>query len=42
MPKGTERLRFTPGPMHTDADLDHLMDALTSLWKHCALARAVA
>ena len=42
VPKGTERLRFTPGPMHSDADLDHLMGALTGLWKHCALARAVA
>ena len=42
VPKGTERLRFTPGPMHSDADLDHLMGALTALWKHCALARAVA
>jgi 5-aminolevulinate synthase len=42
VPKGTERLRFTPGPMHTDADLDHLVNALAALWKHCALARAVA
>jgi 5-aminolevulinate synthase len=42
VPKGTERLRFTPSPMHTDADLDHLVGALTALWKHCALARAVA
>jgi 5-aminolevulinate synthase len=42
VPKGTERLRFTPGPMHSDADLDHLIGALTALWKHCALARAVA
>ncbi len=42
VPKGTERLRFTPGPGHSDADLDHLVEALHSLWKHCALARAVA
>jgi 5-aminolevulinate synthase len=40
--KGTERLRFTPSPLHTDADLDHLIAALTTLWKQCALARAVA
>ena len=42
VPKGTERLRFTPSPMHTDADLDHLVRALTDLWSHCALSRAVA
>jgi 5-aminolevulinate synthase len=42
VPKGTERLRFTPGPWHTDADIDHLVDALNSLWSQCALARAVA
>jgi 5-aminolevulinate synthase len=42
VPKGTERLRFTPSPMHTDADLEHLIGALSALWKHCALARAVA
>ncbi|MBN2631043.1 MAG: 5-aminolevulinate synthase [Rhodobacteraceae bacterium] len=42
VPKGTERLRITPGPLHTDADIDHLVTALTSLWRQCALARAVA
>jgi 5-aminolevulinate synthase len=42
VPKGTERLRFTPSPFHTDADLDKLVRALESLWKHCALSRAVA
>ena len=40
--KGQERLRFTPSPLHTDADLDHLIAALTALWKQCALSRAVA
>ncbi|WP_417678680.1 5-aminolevulinate synthase [Roseibium sp.] len=40
--KGTERLRITPSPMHTDADLDHLVHALNDLWSQCALARAVA
>lgn len=42
VPKGTERLRFTPSPLHTDADIDHLVNALTSLWKQCAIAHAVA
>ncbi|MCI4661474.1 MAG: 5-aminolevulinate synthase [Neomegalonema sp.] len=42
VPKGTERLRITPGPNHTDADLDHLVSALEELWSQCALARAVA
>ncbi|MEW5421413.1 5-aminolevulinate synthase [Amorphus sp. 3PC139-8] len=42
VPKGTERLRITPSPLHTDADIDHLVGALESLWSRCALARAVA
>lgn len=42
VPKGTERLRFTPSPLHSDADIDHLMAALVSLWKQCAIAHAVA
>jgi len=42
VPKGSERLRFTPSPLHTDADINHLVAALTSLWKQCAIAHAVA
>ncbi|MEL6571149.1 MAG: 5-aminolevulinate synthase [Pseudomonadota bacterium] len=42
VPKGTERLRFTPSPLHTDADIDHLVQALSVLWKQCAIAHAVA
>jgi len=42
VPKGTERLRITPGPLHSDADIDHLVTALTTLWKRCAIAHAVA
>ncbi|MGF1445523.1 MAG: 5-aminolevulinate synthase [Pikeienuella sp.] len=39
VPRGTERLRFTPGPLHTDGDLDHLTEALEALWSQCQLAR---
>jgi 5-aminolevulinate synthase len=42
VPKGTERLRFTPGPLHSDADIDTLVSALTVLWRQCAIAHAVA
>ncbi len=42
VPKGTERLRFTPGPLHSDLDIEHLVEALTVLWKQCAIAHAVA
>ena len=42
VPKGTERLRFTPSPMHSDVDIDHLVNALNVLWKQCAIARVVA
>ncbi len=42
VPKGTERLRFTPGPLHTEADIEHLIAALSELWSQCALNRKVA
>lgn len=42
VPKGTERLRFTPSPLHSNKDIDHLVSALSDLWSQCALARAVA
>ena len=42
VPKGTERLRFTPSPLHSDADIDHLVNALSHLWKQCAISHAVA
>ncbi|MGB3146855.1 MAG: 5-aminolevulinate synthase, partial [Paracoccaceae bacterium] len=40
VPRGTERLRFTPSPVHSAADLDHLVKAMDRLWAHCALNRA--
>lgn len=42
VPKGTERLRLTPGPHHTEADIDKLVTALNSLWTRCAISHAVA
>lgn len=41
MPKGTERLRFTPSPLHTDSDIDYLMSAFVMLWKQYAISHAV-
>ena len=42
VPKGTERLRFTPSPMHSADDIEHLVLALKTLWKQCAISHAVA
>ena len=42
VPRGTERLRITPTPQHSDADIGALVGALDALWKQCALHRAVA
>ena len=40
--KGSERLRLTPSPVHSDADIDKLVSALSEIWSQCALARHVA
>jgi 5-aminolevulinate synthase len=40
VPRGTERLRFTPSPVHDPKMMDHLVRAMDSLWSHCALNRA--
>jgi 5-aminolevulinate synthase len=39
VPRGTERLRITPTPVHSDADIDALVTALGALWTECELAR---
>ena len=40
VPRGTERLRFTPSPVHGPNEIDALVHAMDDLWSHCALNRA--
>ncbi len=42
VPRGTERLRFTPSPVHDPGQIDRLVNAMDALWRHCALNRAEA
>ncbi|TAL29701.1 MAG: 5-aminolevulinate synthase [Phenylobacterium sp.] len=39
VPRGTERLRFTPSPAHDDRMMDELVEVLEKLWVHCNIAR---
>lgn len=42
VPRGTERLRFTPSPVHDARQIDSLVKAMDALWGRCALNRAEA
>jgi len=39
VPKGTERIRLTPGPNHTDAAISELIGALSQLWMACPISK---
>jgi 5-aminolevulinate synthase len=39
VPRGTERLRFTPGPSHTLAMIDELTQALAEIWDRLELEK---
>ncbi len=40
VPRGTERLRFTPSPVHGPDDMEHLIRAMDALWSRCELNRS--
>ncbi|KGJ12517.1 5-aminolevulinate synthase (plasmid) [Paracoccus versutus] len=42
VPRGTERLRFTPSPVHDPKQIDQLVKAMDNLWSQCKLNRSTS
>ena len=40
VPRGLERLRITPSPLHSDEDIDHLLNALDAIWTRVGAMRS--
>jgi 5-aminolevulinate synthase len=40
VPRGTERLRITPSPLHSDSDIENLVNALGTIWSDMSLRKA--
>ncbi len=40
VPRGTERIRLTPSPVHSEADVEEIVAALEALWAEMGLERS--
>ncbi len=41
VPRGTERLRLCPSPLHSDQDIEDLIEALATLWDELGLTTRI-